>query len=146
MPVVPGAEIHDRLGVEHGDFVVVGKLRRDLRHRGRVGRVERRAVGLRIAAVARRERPDQRLLAWARLAGKRLRLLRGRIGRRDRVFLHRKIDVGTEHQRLAPEAHGAVGIELLRLAEGALRLAVIERVGEPQALIEICLRLRRSRS
>ena len=111
----------------------------NLRHFGRVGCVERRAGGLRIAAVARRERADQRLLARACLAGKRLRLLRGGVGGRDRVLRHRKIDVGTEHQRLAPEAHGAVGIELLRHAERALRLAVIERIGETQALIEISL-------
>jgi hypothetical protein len=58
---------------------------------------------------------------------------------------HRHVDVGAEHQRLAPEAHGTVGIELLRLAERALRLFVIEAVGQPQSLIEIglCGRARR---
>src|SRR5262249_33850798 len=56
-----------------------------------------------------------------------------------RVLLHWKIDVRPEHQRLAPEAHGAIGIELLRLAERTLRLTVIERVRETQSLIEIGL-------
>ena len=42
--------------------------------------------------------------------------------------------------RFAPEAHGAVRIEFLRLTEGALRFAMIERIGEPQPLIEIRLR------
>jgi hypothetical protein len=65
---------------------------------------------------------------------------RSREGWRHRVFLHRQIDVGPKHQRFSPEAHGAVRIELLRLAEGALRLAVIERIGEPEPLIEIRLR------
>src|SRR5262249_4433004 len=37
-------------------------------------------------------------------------------------------------------AHGAVGIESLRLAEGALGLAMVKRVGETQALIKISLR------
>ena len=140
LPVIPGAEIHHRLGIERGDFVVVGKLLRDLRHFAGVGCVERRASGLRIVAVTHCERADQRLLAGARLARKCFGLLRGSEGRRDSILLHRKIDVGPEHQSLTPEAHGAVGIELLRHAEGTLRLAVIERVGKTQALVEIGLR------
>ena len=141
LPVVPRAEVHHRFGVEHRDLVVVGELRRDLRHRRRIGRIERRPVGLRVLGVAGRDRRNQRLLARARLGGEPARLLGGREGRRHRVFLHRQVDVGPEHQRFAPEAHRAVGIELLRLAEGALRLVVIERVGEPESLVEIGLRL-----
>src|SRR4029079_9415267 len=125
---------------ERGDLVVVGKLLRDFRHFARVGRVEWWSGRLRIAAVARRERVNQRLLARARVACKRLRLLCGRISGRERVFLHRKIDIGPEHQGLAPEAHGAIRIELLRHAERTLRLAVIEGVGKTQALVEIGLR------
>ena len=141
LPVVPRAEVHHRFGVEHRDLVVVGELRRDLLHRRRIGRIERRPVGLRVLGVAGRDRRNQRLLARARLGAEPARLLGGREGRRHRVFLHRQVDVGPEHQRFAPEAHRAVGIELLRLAEGALRLVVIERVGEPESLIEIGLRL-----
>ena len=73
--------------------------------------------------------------------GERLRPLRRGKGGRHRLFHHRHVDVGPEHECLAPEAHRAGGIELLRLAEGALRLAVIEAVGKYQALIEIGLRL-----
>ena len=36
LPVVPRAEIHDRLGIQRGNFVVIGKLRRNLGHFGRV--------------------------------------------------------------------------------------------------------------
>ena len=47
--------------------------------------------------------------------------------------------LGPSTSDFAPEAHGAVGIELLRHAERALRFGVIERIGETQALIEISL-------
>src|SRR5262249_17252031 len=84
----------------------------------------------------------QRLLVRARWCTERARLLGGSKGRRDRILLHRQIDVRTKHQRLAPETHGAIGVEPLRLAECALRLAMIEGVGKPQTLVEIGLRLR----
>src|SRR2546427_9264375 len=38
-------------------------------------------------------------------------------GGRHGLVLHRQIDVGAEHERLAPEAHGARRVELLRLAD-----------------------------
>src|SRR5262249_31389314 len=53
---------------------------------------------------------------------------------------HRRVDVGAEHQRLAPRAHRAVRIVLLRGAEGAPRLGMIEAIGQAQALVEIALR------
>ena len=142
LPVVPRAQVHQRFGVERRDVVVVRELRRDLAHGGGVGRVERHAVGLGVGRIAGREREDQRLLARARLAGERLRVADRRIGGRDRVLLHRHVDVRAEHQCLAPEAHRAIRVEPLRLAERAARLVVIERVGEAEALIEIRLRLR----
>jgi hypothetical protein len=69
-------------------------------------------------------------LAPARLQGDRL----AERGERRRVRLrhHRHVDVGPEDQRLAPEAGGAVGIELLRRLEGALRLGMVEGERQPQ--------------
>ena len=146
LPVIPWTEIHERLGVEHRDLVVVGELRRGLGHGGGVGGIELGAVGLRILGVARGQGCDQRLFLRTRLGRRqRARLLcRGECGSH-RLLDHRHVDVGTEHQRLAPEAHGATGIELLHLAERALRLLVIEGMGQPQTLIEIALRGRARR-
>ena len=141
LPIIPGAEIHHRLGIEHCDLVVVRERGGDFAHRLGVGRVERCTLGFRVLRVARRQRGDQRLLARRRIGGERARLLRGGQGRRNRIVLHGKIDVGAEHQRLAPEAHGALRVDFLRLAEGTLRLAMIECIGKPQPLIEIGLRL-----
>ena len=142
LPIIPRAQIHQRFGMEHRDVVVVRELCRDLAHGGRVGRVERRAVGLRVCRVAGCERGDQGLLTRRGLAGERLRVADGGVGRRDRVLLHRHIDVRSEHQCLAPEAHRAIRIEPLRLAQSAPRLVVIERVGEAEPLIKIRLGLR----
>ena len=145
LPVIPWTEIHERLGVEHRDLVVLRELRRGLGHGRGVGGIELGAVGLRVLGVARGQGCDQRLFVRARLGGQRARLLcRGERGRH-RLLDHRHVDIGPEHQRLAPEAHGAIGIELLRLAECALRLLVIEGMGQPQTLIEIALRGRARR-
>ena len=57
------------------------------------------------------------------------------------VVGHAFIDVGSEHQRFAPEADRAIRVELLRRSERTCCLAVIETVGQTQALIEIGLRL-----
>ncbi len=142
LPVVPWAEIHDGLGVENRDFVVLREFRGDLAHGPGIRGIQRLAVRLWVLRVARRDRRNQRLLARACLGGERPRLLcRGKGGRHGLV-LHRQIDVGAEHERLAPEAHGARRIELLRLAKGALCLAVIERIRQAQSLVEIGLRRR----
>ena len=140
LPIIPRTNVHHRFGVEHRDLVVVRELRRNLLHGQRISGIEWRPVRVRVLGIAGRDRRNQRLLARGRLGGEHTRLLGRREGRRHRVFLHRQIDVGPEHQRFAPEAHGAVRIEFLRLTKGALRLAVIERVGEAEALIEIGLR------
>ena len=140
LPVVPGREIHQRLGVEDLDVVVLRKARRGRAHGGGVSGVERGPLGLRIGRVALRDRLDQRLLARARRPRVLLRLEHGRHRGLDRLGVHRRVDVGTEHQRLAERAHRAIRIELLRRAEGARRLGMIEAVGEPQPLIEVALR------
>ena len=145
LPVVPWTEIHDRFRVQHRDVVVLRELRRDVGHDGGIGCIQLCPVRLRVLNISRRQGRNQRLLAWACLGGEGPRLLHCGEGRRHRFFRHRQVDVGSEHQRLAPEAHRAVGIELLRLTECALRLLMIEGIGQPQSLVEIDLR-RRARS
>ena len=56
LPVVPRAQVHQRLGVERGDVVVVRELRRDLAHGRGVGGVERHAVSLGGRRIAGGER------------------------------------------------------------------------------------------
>ena len=140
LPVVPWTEIHDRFRVQHRDVVVLRELRRDVGHDGGIGCIQLCPVRLRVLNISRRQGRNQRLLAWACLGGEGPRLLHCGEGRRHRFFRHRQVDVGPEHQRLAPEAHRAVGIELLRLTECALRLLMIEGIGQPQSLVEIDLR------
>jgi hypothetical protein len=130
----------DRFRVQHRDFVVLRELCRDVGHGGGIGRIQPRSVRLRVFNVSRRQARNQRLLARACLGGEGARLLHCGGGRRHCFFRHRQVDVGPEHQRLTPETHGAVGIELLRLTECALRLLVIEGIGQPQSLVEIDLR------
>ena len=70
------------------------------------------------------------------------RLLHELVGVRLVVRLHHRVDVRTEDQRLAPVGHREVRIEPRRLAEGAPRLGVVERVGEVQPLVHERLRAR----
>ncbi len=107
-----------------------------------IGRVELRALGLGIRGVALRERLDERAVLFRGAPGQRRRLRERGQRRRIRLRHHRHVDVGAEHERLAPEAQGAGRIELLRRLEGALRLGMVEREGEPQSLVEVGLRLR----
>ncbi len=85
LPIIPGREIHQRLGVERQDVVVLRILRGEALHRRRVGRVERAPLRLRIVRVTLRDRGDQCLLA--RAGGRRvlLRLAHGGNRRRDGV-------------------------------------------------------------
>ena len=145
LPVIPGTDVHQRFGVEHRDLVVLRKLHRSLGHGRGVGGIQFGTVRLGVLCVALGQGRDQRLLLRARLGGKRARSLRRSERGRHCLFYHRHVDVGAEHQRLSPEAHGTVGIELLRLAECALCLLVIEGMRQPQTLVEIALRGRARR-
>ena len=104
-----------------------------------IGRVERGAVGLRIGRIALEHRRDHRLLGRRRLAREPVGVGRqsDRAGVDRRV--HRRVDVGAVGERLAPEAHRAIGIEPLRLAERGDRRGMVEAVGEAQSLVEIAL-------
>ncbi len=138
-PVAPGPQVHHRLDVEHRDVEVVRELLMHAAHRLGVGGVVGGAV-VGAARVALREGVDERLLARRRLGGQRLRLLDHLEGVRLFVGLHHRVDVGPEHQRLAPVGDGERRIEPRRLAERPPRFGVVERIGEIQALIDEALR------
>lgn len=140
-PVVPRRQVHQRFGVQHLDIVVVREAARGVGHRVGIRLVERRAVLRRLGLVALGHGTDQRLFGCTGAAGELDRLRCRRRCRCDRFREHRRIDVGTEDQGLAPEAHRAIGIELLCGAEGARGLGMIETVGKPQPLVEVSLRL-----
>jgi hypothetical protein len=162
-PPLPRRQHHQRLRIEHRDFVVVGELARRFHHRLRVGDVEgvgvlrRRQHGAhrRRGAVVercrrgrevepRRHRLDQCPLPRRDAAHERQRatcvLGRARVGGTQRV-----VDVRPDRIGDAPLAHRAARIEPRRLAEGAQRLGVVERIGQPQALVEELLRQRLAR-
>ena len=143
LPIIPRAHIHDGFRIKHRDIIVVRKFFGGTwLHGGRISRIEFLAIGFRIFRIAFGQRRDQRICSQRSFcgSGERLRLLDGREGGLHRFLRHRQIDVGAEHKRFAPKAHGAMRIEFLGLAESALRFGVIEGVSEPQPLIEIILR------
>ena len=142
-PVVPGLRVHRRLGVQRLDRVVGREARRDRpssRRRRRRRAARARPSGRPSSACS--QRLDQRALLGARLAFSATALAERGQRRRVRLRHHRRVDVGPEHQRLAPEAHRAGRVELLRRLERALRLGVVEAEGEAQALVEVGLGLR----
>ena len=141
LPVVPGLGVHGGLGKQGLDRIVAREaLRRGL-HRVRIGGVQRGAVGRGVGRVALLQSLDQAALALARA------VLQGHgpgqrgQGRRVGLGHHRHVDVRPQHEGLAPEAHRAVRVELLRRLEGTLRFGVVEAEGQTQALVEIGLRL-----
>ena len=138
-PVVPGTQVHDRVGREHGRFEIVGKAIRDFVHGSRVGRVQGRTLDGRHRRVACRQGVDERRLALARVGlslDRRLdRVPCGHPARR----VHRRVDVRAVGVRDPPVADRALRIDFRRLVVGPDRLGVIEAPHEPQPLIEILL-------
>lgn len=139
VPVVPGAQVHQRFGVERRDLQVVGEARGHGADGGAPGGVERTPVGGRHFGVARGQRVDEGAFAVAGPSGARLRLADSRPRRRAGGRIHGRVDVGAEGKRHAPAAHGAGGIAAAGLLEGADRLGVVEGVVEPESLVEVAL-------
>ena len=142
LPIVPGLGVHRRLGRQYRQFEVVRILVRQRRRCVCEGGVERRPFCSRIIRISRGDSLDESLLLVACAGRKRLRLAKRGNRRRVRFGVHRYVDVRSEHQCLAEKAHRASRIEALCLAESAPRFRVVEIDGEPQALVEIALRLR----
>ena len=46
LPVVPGRRVHQRVGEQHGDVLIVGVLGVRRRHRVGIGAGERRRIGI----------------------------------------------------------------------------------------------------
>ena len=143
LPVIPRRQVHQRFRCEDGDLVVVGIALGDIHHGIGIGAVERTAVGGRIGCVALGQGFDQRLFVRPCRRRKLLGPHRRRHGGSGGGGIHRRVDVRSQHQRLAPVTHGASWIDLLCLAEGAARFGMVEAIGEPQSLVEVALGLGR---
>jgi hypothetical protein len=141
-PEIPRPEVHHRVREERGSLEVAGESLRDVAHGVGVRTVEALALGGGVQGVTLGERVDERALRGSRGRGQSLRLLDGLA----RAFLALGIGgvvvVRPLGDREAPVAHRACGIESRSLAERPLRLVMVERVDEPQALIEPPLRRR----
>jgi hypothetical protein len=155
VPPVPGQRAHHRVGIQRDDVRVVGKLPQHVGHRGGVGvllRVEL-AVGLAraahraahrlegllhalvAAAVAHRHRADQRTLLRRGAGSGLLRAfdVLADVALRPAVAV---VDVRPERIGHAPGTHRAAGVARQRSAEHAGGFAVLEGVGQLQALRE----------
>ena len=139
IPVVPGTEVHQRLGVQYLCVEVAGELLRHLGHGTGVGAVERRTIRERGVGVARGEGLDVCPFAVGDLRGAGACLRAP--PRWGSAGIHRKVDVGTEDQRGTPPAHGTRRVERCRRAERPLRLWMVEAVRKAQPLVEQPLRL-----
>lgn len=141
-PVRPRGQVHQRLGMQRGDVVVIRETGGGLAHRIGIGLVQCGTVGRRGVGIAQRQRIDQGAVGRGCARGQtgRARRQRRRLGGAGRV--HRQVDVGAQHQGLAPDADRAVGIAPRRFRERAPGGLVVEAVGQPQALVEILLRRR----
>jgi hypothetical protein len=142
VPIVPGLGIHVGFGGKDLDEIVVHELIRDARHRLRKGGIHRRPIGRPLPRVTNRHRLDERAFGSRNTLRLVKRGTRRAIGRVIVVRVHRRIDVGAERERFAPEAHRAIGIEFLGVPERAGGFAVIEAVQHSQSLVEIGLGLR----
>jgi|RhiMethySRZTD1v2_1073278.scaffolds.fasta_scaffold00226_50 hypothetical protein len=136
LPVVPRHRVHRGVGVQRLDIRIVGKLRCHLLHRCGVGAIQCRAIASTFRRIAHRQGLDERTLTGA---GTRS----GGPGRLDRdirrpavVTRHRRVEIGTKRERLAPIRHRQRRIQARGFAKRADRLGVIERIQQPNALIE----------
>ena len=144
-PVVPRPQVHERFGEDRRRVEVAGILLRQRAHRVGEGPIARLAV-VGLARIARGERVD--VVALAR---------RSRRGFSATAFctsasafgsssgVHRRVDVGPEHERLPPVGHRAARVEPRRFGERTAGLGVVEAVGEIQPLIDEQLRAGRLR-
>ena len=141
----PGLEQHERLAVQRSHVEVVRESLIDLGHRPRVRRVQHLAgVVVVLLLVADRHGLDQRLLHLVgMLPGQLLRLLDVLVRPWRVVAAHRSVQVGAPGPRLAPEAHGTVGVLLLSLPERTGGPQRREGVHHLDALVEELLRLGR---
>ena len=123
---------------------VVGEAPRHLAHGVGVGAVERRALGARRRGMTLRERLDGRPLARRHPVRPAQGFLDRRVGHLLPLGVGRAVVVRPLREGDAPVAHRARRIEARRLAERVLGLDVVEGVDEPQALVEVRLRLGRA--
>ncbi len=145
LPVVPRHRVHRRVGIQRLDVGVVRILPCHRLHGGGIRAIQRRPIAHACRRVARRQRLDQRPLAGSDLRRRGTRGLDRCVRRAAVVGGHRRIEIRTERQRLAPIRHRQRRIEPCCLTERADRFSVIERIQQPHALIEEPLGPRRCR-
>ena len=109
LPVIPRRQVHQRFGGQHGDLGVGGVAPGDIHHGVGIGGVERAAVRRGIGGVAPGQRIDQRLFMGTRRRRQGLGPRHGGHGGGGGIGVHRRVDIRTQDQRLAPVAHGATG-------------------------------------
>ena len=124
------------------DVCVFTKTVGGLLHRVGVGTIQGLAITLAVGRVAQRQGIDERAFAGRRATG-RLQCLPDRgVGLPTVLLRHGRIEIGAQRDRFPPIRHRKLGIEPRGFAERANRLGVVERIQEPQPLIEEALRSR----
>ncbi len=99
-------------------------------------------IRFRVRGKALGQRRNVRLVALGRAFRPARRLLDGLMRLHEAVFARRIVVVRTNGFRDAPIRHRQFGVQLRRPLERPRRLVMIERVNQPQPLIEKRLRLR----
>ncbi len=140
-PQVPWLKIHERLGVQGRNVVIIGNALIHTAHCRGIRLVERFAVGWRRPSVSRSECVDECLFDWTRVRAKLL-CFGKRLERELRAFLwhHGIVDMRTVTQRDAPPRDRKGGIEFRCARERPDRFVVIARKRPHEPLIEVRLR------
>ena len=137
MPVVPWAEIHERIDVQRPRLDVAWMLGHDSAHGAHVRRVLTRPTRRIRRRVPRDERIDQ--VDFRGIGGTQLSAFRHDQGALGGDARHRRVDVRTIGERDAERTHRTGGVEPLRFAKRADRFGMIERPEQPESLIEVPL-------
>ena len=142
LPVVPGRQVHERVGVQRPHVVISGEVTPQIAGGGGVGRVQRAATPCCVGGVAGRNRFDQRALDRTCVGYPGVGCAHGLEHLRHHGRVHRDVDVGAVGERDTPVADRARRIEPRRFAERVDGFLVIEAVCEQQSLVEVALRQR----
>ena len=140
-PVLPRPQVHHCFDVQHADVQIVREPLVHIAHGLRICLVVGLTIGG-VTGVALAEGVDQRTFFRRRCICARPRLLNKSQRRAFVVWIHRRVDIGSENQCLSPIRHGEIRIEPSRLAERTTRLRMVERVGQIHGLIDVQLRIR----
>jgi hypothetical protein len=136
LPVVPGHRVHDGIRVERLDVWIGRKRAGRPGHRVGVGAIERWPRRGPIRGKAHRERVDERPLLWAGAVGEGLRALNRLVGQPTALRGHGRVEVDGERHRLTPVRHRKLTVEPRDFPKRPARLGVVERIEQPEPLVE----------